>query len=217
MGGRFLTRLMGCWRTGLRLDLSGPAAARARHGDHIERCALCRDAVLATEALQRDLAAGALSAKLSRLPASVFAAAVAGLAAAILLLFLSLMAEVEGSPSPGSGQRPRAGPFGSLCPCPHLRPPPVLPKKLASPQPEYPEELRKKGVQGEVVLDIVVGKDGSVSEAKVLHTAAPEFAEAARKAVLQWRYEPLFFNGRPVPFLVTVRVQFRLQQEEVRR
>jgi hypothetical protein len=86
-------RLAGCSRVRWRLDASGPAAARERHGAHLERCARCREAVLAAEAVEallRDPEAGA-GAAVPTQPVTrprVLLAAAAGLAAALLLAVL---------------------------------------------------------------------------------------------------------------------------------
>ena len=103
-------RLAGCWRTRFRLDLSGPAAARARHAGHIAGCARCRDAVLAAEAVEallRDPAAeAAVPVRRRARPAVILGAAAAGLAAAVLLVVL---APWFGGSAPGVAPSPAPG------------------------------------------------------------------------------------------------------------
>ena len=70
-----------------------------------------------------------------------------------------------------------------------------------------PESARRAGAHGMVVIEITIGKDGRVSDAKVLRSI-PLLDQAALDAVKQWVYEPTHFNGQPVPIIITVTVNF---------
>jgi TonB family protein len=61
------------------------------------------------------------------------------------------------------------------------------PKPLKKVLPVYPEVLRKMGISGTVRLKVTVAADGSVKDVEVQGGGAI-FAEAASKAVKQWRY-----------------------------
>ena len=61
----------------------------------------------------------------------------------------------------------------------------------------YPEDAKAAGIEGAVILLIVIGEDGSVIEAQVLRSV-PELDQAALDAAYQWRYEPTLLNGEPV-------------------
>jgi TonB family protein len=75
--------------------------------------------------------------------------------------------------------------------------------------PEYPEDARRAGVQGTVVLDAMVNGDGTVTQLKVV--SGPEaLSLAAMDAVRWWRYEPYLVNGQPATVETTVAVEFRL-------
>ena len=75
--------------------------------------------------------------------------------------------------------------------------------------PEYPEAARRAKVQGTVVLDAVVGVEGTVTQLKVI--SGPEaLSAAAADAVRWWRYEPYIVNGQPATVETTVAVKFRL-------
>ena len=63
------------------------------------------------------------------------------------------------------------------------------PKLLNSPFAPYPEEARKKNIEGKVTLSIVVDAMGRVSDAKPL-SGPPELFQAAIASVKQWQYEP---------------------------
>jgi protein TonB len=74
-------------------------------------------------------------------------------------------------------------------------------------EPAYPQAARAAGVQGVVILEIVIGADGAVSNARVLRSI-PLLDQAALDAVRQWRYEPTLLNGVPTPVVMTATVNF---------
>lgn len=74
--------------------------------------------------------------------------------------------------------------------------------------PVYPVTAKRAGLQGEVVLQAVIAKDGSVRDVKVV-TGNPTLAEAAMRAVRQWRYQPATLNGQPVEAETLVQVNFK--------
>jgi protein TonB len=84
------------------------------------------------------------------------------------------------------------------------------PFRIVNVNPVYPEEAKAAGIQGSVILDCVIGVDGSVSEAAVIESV-PELDQAAIDAVLQWVYEPTLLNGEPVEVEMTVTVTFTLR------
>ena len=76
-------------------------------------------------------------------------------------------------------------------------------------EPVYPPEARRKGVQGSVILQVIVDEEGQGEEARVIRGSAL-LDQAAVDAVRQWRYRPTFLKGNPVPVIATVVVNFRL-------
>jgi protein TonB len=76
--------------------------------------------------------------------------------------------------------------------------------------PVYPALARQARISGEVILQVLIDEEGSVSDIKVL-AGHPLLREAAARAVLQWRYSPTLLNGEPVPVAGTVTVVFRLK------
>ena len=85
------------------------------------------------------------------------------------------------------------------------------PKKIKDVKPAYPEDAKNAGVQGIVILETIIGTDGSVQEAKVLRPV-PMLDKAALDAVIQWRYTPTLLNGEPVEVVMTVTVTFTLNE-----
>lgn len=76
-------------------------------------------------------------------------------------------------------------------------------------EPEYPEEARRQGIQGEVVLNVNIDPDGAVQEIKWVN-GPPLLAQAATDAVKQWRFKPQTANGHRVAMKTMVTLNFRL-------
>lgn len=76
--------------------------------------------------------------------------------------------------------------------------------------PVYPEQARTQGIQGAVVLEAQVGEDGTVQHVTVLSSGPSSLANAARRAVEQWRYTPPELNGNPVSMRKEITIKFTL-------
>ena len=85
------------------------------------------------------------------------------------------------------------------------------PIEISRVRPQYPEAARKARMQGVVILEAIITKDGAVSDVRVLRGINPLLDNAAMRAVQQWKYKPATFNGRTVPVYLTVTVTFTLQ------
>lgn len=66
-------------------------------------------------------------------------------------------------------------------------------------QPDYPVEAARNGIEGWVQLQFTIGTHGQVKDVRVLD-AQPKriFDQAARKALLKWKYKPTMFKGKPI-------------------
>lgn len=78
-------------------------------------------------------------------------------------------------------------------------------------QPKYPEEAKKKRIQGTVLLSVMIGKDGTVENLKVV-SGPKELRQSATDAVRQWTYKPLLVNGNPVEVDTTISVIYTLNE-----
>jgi len=75
--------------------------------------------------------------------------------------------------------------------------------------PEYPAAARQEKLQGVIVLDVLVGRDGSVLETRALN--GPDvLAQAAMAALRWWKFEPYSVQGKPAVVETTVAVEFKL-------
>jgi protein TonB len=84
------------------------------------------------------------------------------------------------------------------------------PVKIVNVPPVYPAVARIAHVQGVVILEAVLDAQGRVSTVHVLRSI-PTLDQAAVEAVQQWRFTPALLNGEPVPVVMTVTVNFMLQ------
>ena len=75
--------------------------------------------------------------------------------------------------------------------------------------PVYPILARQAHIQGKVVLDADISKNGGVETLKVI-SGHPLLVQAALDAVKQWRYKPYLLNGEPVAVNTQIIVGFTL-------
>jgi periplasmic protein TonB len=80
---------------------------------------------------------------------------------------------------------------------------------LAKPvDPVYPDAAKASGQRGSVVLQVLIGRDGTVQDAKFLQGSLV-FAKAAIDAVTQWRFKPYSLNGRAVSVQSSITLNFK--------
>lgn len=84
------------------------------------------------------------------------------------------------------------------------------PRILYKTEPEFSEEARKAKYQGVVALNVVVGPDGRVHDARVVHSLGMGLDEKAIEGVKLWKFDPARKDGRPVAVAVYVEVDFHL-------
>jgi TonB family protein len=96
------------------------------------------------------------------------------------------------------------------------RTPQVSPGVLAGnalnhPEPIYPADAKAARIQGVVILDAVIGKDGTITSLKLV-AGPPELTKSAWEAVKQWTYKPYLLNGEPTAVQTTITVNFTLNK-----
>jgi len=75
--------------------------------------------------------------------------------------------------------------------------------------PTYPPLARQARIQGVVILQAQISKDGTIQNLQLI-SGHPMLAPAAIEAVKQWRYKPYLLNGEPVEVDTQVQVNFTL-------
>ncbi|MBI4265697.1 MAG: energy transducer TonB [Acidobacteria bacterium] len=86
--------------------------------------------------------------------------------------------------------------------------PPRLVREIKA---EYTDEARRRGLTGEVLLEIVVRRDGTVGQVTLVRGIGSGLDQRAIDAVRQWRFDPARRRGVPVDVVVEVAVDFTLR------
>lgn len=85
-------------------------------------------------------------------------------------------------------------------------------KLIRNVTPVYPPLAETSRIEGEVVLSMLIARDGTVKKASALH-GHPYLIPAALKAASQWIYQPTLVNGTPVEVATDAAVVFKLKRE----
>lgn len=76
-------------------------------------------------------------------------------------------------------------------------------------KPVYPPLAKAARIEGKVLLQATIGKDGTVENLRLI-SGHPMLASAAIDAVKQWRYKPYYLNAEPIEVETTITVNFTL-------
>jgi periplasmic protein TonB len=77
--------------------------------------------------------------------------------------------------------------------------------------PGYPDAARLEGIEGDVLLELVVGPSGAVESARVIHGMGHGLDESALSAAKQFRFAPASKGGHAVRVRMAWSIEFRLQ------
>jgi protein TonB len=80
--------------------------------------------------------------------------------------------------------------------------------------PEYTAQAQRAGLEGTVVLGVVVDRSGHVTHIRVLHSLGAGLDEKAIEAVRQWVFNPGLKAGRPVAVEARIEVTFKLEGDK---
>ena len=91
--------------------------------------------------------------------------------------------------------------------------PAIAPTLIVAPEPVYPESLRHRNVEGQVIIRIVIGTDGSVMSADIESSSCyEEMDQSALNAAWGYRYTAAYNEyGQAVPFQKRIRITFKLK------
>lgn len=82
---------------------------------------------------------------------------------------------------------------------------------VGNPRPPYPEDARRRGEEGMVLLRVAVTREGLAASVDIVRTSGfPGLDTAAREAIARWRFQPAEQLGRQVDGEATVTVRFAL-------
>ncbi len=86
----------------------------------------------------------------------------------------------------------------------------TIPNPTLQVPPNYPADLKRKGVEGFVEVGFVVDENGLVVNARVLSSSQREFEQAALLAVSKWKFKPGKKGGKSVKTNMSVPINFKL-------
>ncbi|MTI58420.1 MAG: TonB family protein [Firmicutes bacterium] len=87
----------------------------------------------------------------------------------------------------------------------------VFPELSNYKKPVYPEDMRKRGIEGRVILEIIISNEGKVVKVEVKNSSGYEhFDESAKDVVKEWLFKPADRGGENLACRVLVPVEFRL-------
>ena len=104
-----------------------------------------------------------------------------------------------------SGNKPVDAALPSIEP---VEVPELTERNLLTEQPPIGYPATAKGQQGTVILQVLIGRDGVVQDAKFLQGSLA-FARTAIEGVRQWKFKPYIMNGRPVSVQTLLTVKFK--------
>ncbi len=86
-----------------------------------------------------------------------------------------------------------------------------VPRATYRPPLQYPDYARKRGINGQVLLNLLVNATGEVEEVKLLRSE-PEglFDQVAMASVREWSFDPAMYKGSPVKVWVKQKITFNL-------
>jgi len=85
------------------------------------------------------------------------------------------------------------------------------PSRVYDPRPQYTEIARKARIQGIVIVQATIDKEGNVTDAKILKGLPMGLDQEALNAVRKWKFEPATLNGKPVAVYYNLTINFTLQ------
>ncbi len=109
-------------------------------------------------------------------------------------------------------------PIPDAPPAPPAPPGPILvtgevrkPEKIHAPQPNYTEVARRARIQGSVIAEAIVDRNGDVVSVKILKGLPMGLSEETLKVMKQWKFHPATLRGKPVDVYFNLTVHFKLQ------
>ena len=108
---------------------------------------------------------------------------------------------------PPAGPAPIPGPYGDIYSIGGSVRPPVL---VYAQDPEFSKEARRDKISGNVVVQLIVDKDGKPRKVHVLRSLRPDLDQKAVEAVQRYKFKPAMNNGVPVAVHLNVSVNFQI-------
>ncbi len=85
--------------------------------------------------------------------------------------------------------------------------PPILVKKIS---PDFTAEALARKIQGEVIVEVIILKNGTVRPVRVLQGLSADLNDKALLAASQWKFIPAKLKGQPVDLIAEIVVDFNI-------
>jgi len=100
--------------------------------------------------------------------------------------------------------------INAILPSGPVSPPSVIEKV----KPVYPEEARVAGIEGKVILKVVILFDGTIGDIEILKPSGrDDFDQAAKECVKQWKFKPAMQSGIRVTMAVQIPITFEITND----
>ena len=76
----------------------------------------------------------------------------------------------------------------------------------------FPEAAKAKGLSGNLIVEIIIGRRGQVESVKIIQSPHPMFSTAARRTVMGWKFKPGKNKGVPVRIRARKLIEFKLDR-----
>ena len=114
--------------------------------------------------------------------------------------------EIPDPPPPPPKPKPAPEPTGPIRVGGNVK----APIKVNAPDPEYTEAARSARVEGVVIVEAIIDKNGRVKSTKIVKDQPMGLGAAAERAIRSWSFKPATLNGKPVDVYYNLTVNFQL-------
>ncbi len=90
----------------------------------------------------------------------------------------------------------------------------VPPRVVKETPPLYTKNAFDRGIEGRVILKVIIRKDGSIGPVRVDQSLDDELDEAAAEAIRKWQFDPARVKGEPINVLTSIEVDFIIQKQK---
>jgi protein TonB len=116
----------------------------------------------------------------------------------------------DGTPGARSGEQPAANRVATIVPTAAATF--VKPRRISEGSLDYPADLKSRGIEGNVVVLIVIDTEGRVQKVRIIQSSGyPQFDEAAQEAALREMYQPAMRDGMAVEYNLKYTYRFRIR------
>jgi TonB family protein len=90
---------------------------------------------------------------------------------------------------------------------------PQIPMPIKKLIPTYPSQLKQEGIGGKVILEVIIDKQGTVTQVTTLSSDHPQLSQSASSALEQWEFAPIMKKNKPISAKFPVIVEFKSNDE----